>query len=96
MEKPTQQAYMAYDWNKVERFIEAKYGVDLRKYKNTSPEDDHDFWWWLVNTACVERHKFFTLPEDGFEKGGWQDEILTLIRTEFPDVAKRAKFFADW
>lgn len=89
--KPERKVFKsAYEWNAVQEYIEAKYGVELRGYKRgVDGHDDkyRDFWHWILDKTEIGNGTFFYLPEDYGDADWWVKEILGMILTEFPELA---------
>lgn len=74
----------AYDYGEIADFIEKKYAIKLRGYKNEEDGEYRDFWHFLVDRCQIHRGCYITVSEetgDGAEE--WQKELLSLFLTEF-------------
>lgn len=96
-EKPKRRTFApAYEWNKIEAYIENKYKVSFRDYKKGVSGHDtkhRDFWHWLIDNCYIRNESFFSLPED--YSGWWQTEIMEMIFTEFPEL-KTERIWVSW
>ena len=96
MDKPQRLIFdPTYDWHHIQQYIEQKYNIKLRGYKKEQDDVYRDFWHFIIDRCDIRRGCFFSLPEDMDATEDWQKEILTMILTEFPELATE-RIWVDW
>jgi len=97
MDKPTKiPRDPIYNYHEVIRYIEKKYKIKTRRYKN----DNLDFWHWLLdkcfdNVNNGSEHSIdIRYWLDHLDEDAWQREILQLIYDEFGE--DDMEFWIEW
>lgn len=82
----------AYDFLEITEYIEAKYGINTRKYK---PEDGErrDFWHSVIEVCDPKRGSYLTMSGDWYFGEEWEREVLGLYLAEF---GPRVRCWVDW
>jgi hypothetical protein len=100
VKKPVKKSHgeVCYDYNEMIDYIEHKYGIETRGYKQEVDGVYRDFWHWVLDHNNIHNGCYASFPEDWDDDyyPEWTREIMRLIVAEFYPDGEELDFWVSW